>query len=74
MQIFTEHFLQGVVGSVVFWFLSLLMLGCSYIFLDKVVFRKIDFDQELNKGNLSVAIVVAAFLLGISLVIYGVTN
>ncbi len=74
MELFTEHFWQGMVGSVAFWFVSMFMLGISYVFLDIVIFRKIDFNEELKKGNMAVAIVIAAYLLGIAGVIYGVTN
>lgn len=74
MQIFNEHFWQAIVSSVVFWLISLLMLGFSYLFLDKLVFKTIDFDEELRKGNMAVSLVVSAFLVGIALVIYGVTN
>lgn len=73
-QIFSEHFWSAVVGSVAFWFIALILLGLSYVFLDRILLRKVNFAEELKKGNTAVAIVIAAFFIGIALVIFGVTN
>ena len=74
MHVFTEHFWVAVVNSIVFWFIALLLLGLSYVYLDKVLLKGINIPQELNKSNMAVAMVVSAFLIGMALVIFGVTN
>ena len=69
-----EHFWVALVSSVVFWALATLFLGASYVFLDRVLLKDVHFSEELKKNNIAVAIVIASFLIGMSLVIFGVTN
>ena len=55
----TAAFLYGLVGIV------LLLTG---YFAFEVVTRRIDIQDQLNKGNMAVAVVVAALLLGIAFI------
>jgi uncharacterized membrane protein YjfL (UPF0719 family) len=52
-------FLFGIVG------IAIMLIG--YILFDKVI--KADFDKELEKGNIAVAIVVAGVLIAIGIIV-----
>lgn len=52
-------FLFGIVG------ISIMLIG--YVLFDKVI--KADFDKELEKGNIAVAIVVAGVLIAIGIIV-----
>ncbi|ERK32062.1 DUF350 domain-containing protein [Clostridium intestinale] len=52
-------FLFGVVG------IAIMLIG--YVLFDKVI--KADFDKELEKGNIAVAIVVAGVLIAIGIIV-----
>lgn len=73
-NVLSEHFWIAVVNSVVFWFIAMVLLGLSYCFLDRVLLKGVYIPGELNKGNVAVGVVVASFLIGMALVIFGVTN
>ncbi|RJQ27096.1 DUF350 domain-containing protein [Candidatus Parcubacteria bacterium] len=60
--------------SVVFAMVGLGLLGIGYELLDLLLFRKMCFTEELKKGNTALAMVISAFILAMSLIIYGVTN
>ena len=47
---------------------ALLLVIAGYKLFDKVI-TKIDFDEELKKGNVAMAIVVGAFILGLCIVV-----
>ncbi|MNP70283.1 hypothetical protein D3C76_1665000 [compost metagenome] len=52
-------FLFGIVG------IAIMLIG--YVLFDKVI--KADFDKELEKGNIAVAIVVAGVLIAIGIIV-----
>lgn len=53
--------------SFVFGLLGIIMMVLGYLIFDKVM--PADFNKELEKNNISVGIVVAAFIIGIALII-----
>jgi uncharacterized membrane protein YjfL (UPF0719 family) len=53
--------------SALFGLLGILVMVIGYIIFDKII--PLDFNKELEKGNLSVAIVIAGFLIGIALIV-----
>ena len=59
-----DYFLADLVVIVVFGILSILLIILGYILFDRLT-PKLDFDDLLNKGNVSLAIVVGSFLLGL---------
>jgi uncharacterized membrane protein YjfL (UPF0719 family) len=68
-----EHFPGDLVALLTFGILATFLVIGGYKLFDNVI-TKIDFDEELRKGNLSIAIVVSAFILGLCLVIAAVAN
>lgn len=66
--------LTGVVNSLTYGLVGIVLLLIGY-FAFEIATRKIDVQDQLNKGNTAVAIVVAALLLGIAyiagLVVHG---
>lgn len=59
------NFWTGAVGSGVFGVLGILLLLLGYFLFD-IVTPKLNVAEELNKGNMSVGVVVAALLLSIA--------
>ncbi len=57
----------GALGSLVFGILGILILVVGYKFFDKIT-PTVDIPGKLNEGNVAVAIVVAAFIVGVALV------
>lgn len=53
--------------SALFGLLGILIMAVGYVIFDKMI--PLDFNKELEKGNLSVAIVIAGFLVGIALIV-----
>ncbi len=57
-------------GAAALWtLLGIALLIFGYKVFDWVI-RKVNFDEELKKGNIAVAIVAAAMILGIALIIH----
>ena len=57
-------------GAAAIWsLLGIVLLVFGYKLFDWVL-RKVDFDEELNKGNIAVAIVAAALIIGVSIIIH----
>ena len=73
-QLFNDKFFTAVLNSVVFWFIALILSFVSFKVLDKWMLPGVHFTDELKDGNMAVAIVIAAFMIGMFLVIFGVTN
>ncbi|MDT8718871.1 DUF350 domain-containing protein [Clostridium sp. 19966] len=59
--------LKNLGVSALFGFLGIVILIVGYKLFDWVI--PLDFNKELEKNNLSVAIVIAAMLLGIALIV-----
>lgn len=53
--------------SALFGLLGILILAVGYVIFDKMI--PLDFNKELEKGNVAVAIVIAGMLLGIALIV-----
>ncbi|MEI7485872.1 MAG: DUF350 domain-containing protein [Chryseobacterium sp.] len=68
-----ENFLIGALGSLMFGFIGMVLLFASYFSFDFLL-KKVDISEELNKGNISVAIVVASLLISIALIISSVVH
>lgn len=63
----------GALGSVVFGVLGILILVLGYKFFDKMT-PSVYIPEQLNAGNVAVAIVVAAFVIGVALVAANAIN
>lgn len=53
--------------SAVFGLLGILILALGYILFDKVI--PLDFNKELEKNNIAVAVVIAGLLIGIAIIV-----
>ena len=61
----TSEMLEAALGSAVFGVIGLVLLLIGY-FVFELLTRKVDIGEQLNKGNVAVAIVVAALLFSIA--------
>lgn len=61
------NLLQNLGISALFGLLGIVILIVGYKLFDWVI--PLDFNKELEKNNLSVAIVIAAMLIGIALIV-----
>lgn len=53
--------------SAVFGLLGILIMALGYIIFDKMI--PLDFNKELEKNNMAVAIVIAGLLIGIAIIV-----
>ena len=53
--------------SALFGLVGILIMGIGYIIFDKMI--PLDFNKELEKNNISVAIVIAGLLIGIAIIV-----
>jgi uncharacterized membrane protein YjfL (UPF0719 family) len=53
--------------SAIFGLLGILIMAVGYVIFDKII--PLDFNKELEKGNLSVGVLVAGLLIGIALIV-----
>ena len=60
--------LQGIGATIIWWVLAMILLMVGYITFDKI-WTKIDFNEELLKGNIAVGVMVAGFFIALGLVI-----
>jgi putative membrane protein len=63
-----DFFFTDLISTAAFGILAILLIIVGYITFDKLTPR-VDFNEQLNKGNLAVAIVVGCFLLGFCYVV-----
>lgn len=63
-----EYLLSDLLATVAFGIIAILLIIVGYVAFDKLT-PKLDFDDLLNKGNTSLAIVVGSFILGLCYVI-----
>ncbi|HSU57374.1 MAG TPA: DUF350 domain-containing protein [Candidatus Dormibacteraeota bacterium] len=63
-----EYFLGDLVATVAFGIVAILLIIVGYIAFDRLT-PKLDFDDLLNKGNTSLAVVIGSFILGLCYVI-----
>jgi putative membrane protein len=59
---------EAVTVSLVFGLLGIVLLLAGYFIFD-IVLRKVNVQEELNKGNTAVAIVTAAFLIAMAIIV-----
>jgi uncharacterized membrane protein YjfL (UPF0719 family) len=67
------YFLGDLAATFAFSILAIVLVIIGYIAFDKLTPR-LDFSDLLNKGNLALAIVVGAFILGLCHVIASVLS
>jgi uncharacterized membrane protein YjfL (UPF0719 family) len=53
--------------SALFGLLGILIMAVGYVIFDKMI--PVDFNKEIEKGNLSAGLVVAGLLIGIALIV-----
>lgn len=63
----SEHLLRAAGGSLVFGIIGIALLIVGYFLFD-LLSRRIDIQEQLNKGNMAVAVVLAALLFSIAYV------
>jgi len=68
-----DNLLSGVILSVVYGILGMILLIGGYV-LFNVVLKSIDFNQELKNKNVAVAIVIAGFMIAIGIIIASVVS
>lgn len=75
-MVLTEKFLVASFNTVAYWAIALVLMVISYFVMDKILLRRMQMHltEQLEKGNIAVAIFMAAFMGAIGLVIFGVTN
>ncbi|GIQ59117.1 DUF350 domain-containing protein [Flavobacterium collinsii] len=59
---------QPVVNSVIFSFLGIIILLAAYLIIEKITPEN-TWKEVVEKNNVAVAIVLAAFIIGISMII-----
>ena len=63
-----DYFIADLVSTTAFGLLAIVLVVVGYKVFDKLT-PKLDFDDLLNKGNLAMAIVIGAFILGLCYVV-----
>lgn len=63
-----ENFWVGVVGSLVFGVIGIVLLVLGVLGFDKVC-KKIDFQEKINESPLACGIVIAAFMLAVAYIV-----
>ena len=63
-----DYLLTDLVSTVAFGVIAILLIVLGYVTFDKLT-PKLDFNDLLNKGNMAMAIVVGAFILGLCYVV-----
>ncbi|MGO9109511.1 MAG: DUF350 domain-containing protein [Thermoguttaceae bacterium] len=68
-QFFPENFLSGLVSTGVFGLLGIALVLLAVGLFDKVSIAKVSLHDELKNGNMAVAAVVSALILGMCFLI-----
>jgi uncharacterized membrane protein YjfL (UPF0719 family) len=63
-EFFPEQFWPGLVSTSVFGLLGIALVLLAVALFDKVSLARVSLHDELNKGNMAVAVVVSALILG----------
>ena len=66
-----SDFMASAGLSIVFGLIGIVLLIVGYVIFD-LVLTKVDFNEELKKNNIAVAIVIAGFMIAIDIIISGV--
>ena len=64
--------LTGICDTVIWALIALVLLVAVYFLLDLILFRKINFNEEIQKGNEACGIVVFGIILGLCFIISAV--
>lgn len=68
-----NEFLINAGLSIAFGIIGIVLLILGYNIFDKVL-TKVDFNEELKKNNIAVAIVIAGFMIAIGIIISSVVS
>ena len=68
-----DNFLVNAGLSILFGLIGIILLIFGYWIFD-LVLTKLDFNEELKKNNVAVAIVIAGFMIAIGIIICGVVS
>jgi uncharacterized membrane protein YjfL (UPF0719 family) len=68
-----DYFVGDLLATVAFGFLAIFLIVIGYMIFDKLT-PKLDFGDLLNKGNVALAIVLGAFILGLCHVVARVVS
>ncbi len=68
-----NEFLINAFLSIAFGFIGIVLLILGYFIFDKVL-TKVDFNEELKKNNIAVAIIIAGFMVAIGIIISSVVS
>ena len=58
---------KDILLSLIFGLLGIIVMGVGYKIFDWII--PLDFNKELEKNNISVAIVIAGFLIGVAVIV-----
>ena len=70
---FPETFVPGLLSTIIFGFLGIVLLLCGYVIFDCVL-NKINFQEEIKGNPMAVAIVIASFFLSLAHIIASVVH
>lgn len=68
-----NEFLINAFLSIAFGFIGIVLLILGYFIFDKVL-TKVDFNEELKKNNIAVAIIISGFMVAIGIIISSVVS
>lgn len=68
-----DSIFADLVTTVAFGIIAILLIVLGYVTFDKLT-PKMDFSEQLNKGNVALAIVVGCFILGLCHVVARVVS
>jgi len=63
-----EYFFGDLVATIAFGIVAMLLIILGYVTFDKLTPR-LDFNDLINKGNVAMAVVIGAFILGLCYVV-----
>ncbi len=68
-----EYFLSDLAATTAFGVVAIILVVVGYKIFDKLI-PGLDFDAELRKGNVALAIVIGSFILGVCHVVARVVS
>jgi uncharacterized membrane protein YjfL (UPF0719 family) len=71
-SILPEQFWPGVLSSFIFGIVGIVLILLAIFLFDKITARRLSLHDELAKGNLSVAVVLASLILGVCYLVHAV--
>jgi uncharacterized membrane protein YjfL (UPF0719 family) len=64
----SPNFFPDIVTAIVFGLVAIILVVLGYVIFDKLT-PKLDFGDLINKGNISMGIMIGSFILGLCYVI-----